>query len=260
MDDNIWFPACGSTRRWISPWCCPCRSRRKLAKKAFPSSASRITRIFLTMWKSVFRFLSPGARGGGLGTPAPASAPTLEVVNVGDFEASFVPTVADFTRLDERFRLPAGTWDKLPAYRKFGFAVFKLKKGTATIHPMAFSFPRANPDILFFPTVHIHDGEVHETAHFDHVLYCQAGSREQLALGAWMESHDPAGKFVKKDKAGDVIEAERHVYKRNLWGDLPNQDTILITSASYSQESQPERVKLKTFKKWWRRGDLNPCP
>src|SRR5687768_7646160 len=33
----------------------------------------------------------------------PLSAETLEVIQVGDFEASFVPTVKDFSRLDERF-------------------------------------------------------------------------------------------------------------------------------------------------------------
>ncbi len=32
----------------------------------------------------------------------------LEVHEVGAFEASFVPTVADFVRLDPRFRLPEG--------------------------------------------------------------------------------------------------------------------------------------------------------
>src|SRR5215510_9952638 len=36
---------------------------------------------------------------------APAAAATL-VVQVGEFEASFVPAVKDFSRLDERFRLP----------------------------------------------------------------------------------------------------------------------------------------------------------
>ena len=44
----------------------------------------------------------------------------LEVKTVGSFEASFVPKVADFARLDERFRLPENTWDQLPAYKDFG--------------------------------------------------------------------------------------------------------------------------------------------
>ena len=155
-------------------------------------------------------------------------ARTLEVVNVGNFEASFVPTIADFTRLDERFRMPAGVWEKLPGYRKFGFAVFKLKKGVGTIHPMAFSFPRNNASALFFPTVHIHDGEVHATAHFYHTLYCQAVPHEELALGGWTESHDPAGKYVKVDHAEGLIDAGRHSYRIGLWGDLPNKDTLLV--------------------------------
>ena len=95
------------------------------------------------------------------------------MVEVGSFVASFVPTVKDFSRLDEQFRLPDGTWDKLPAYKDYGFAVFKLKKGEQKVHPMAFEFPRADKTRLFFPTVHIHDGKVHDQAGFDHVLYCQ---------------------------------------------------------------------------------------
>src|SRR5262245_45571050 len=69
----------------------------------------------------------------------------LEVIQVGNFEASFVPAVKDFGRLDERFRLPADAWDKLPQYEDYGFAVFKLKPGAMTVHPMAFSFQRRDP-------------------------------------------------------------------------------------------------------------------
>jgi hypothetical protein len=70
-----------------------------------------------------------------------ARAP-LEVVKVGDFEASFVPAMKDFSRLDKRFRLPSDAWKKLPEYESWGFAVFKLKPGAMTVHPMAFSFIR----------------------------------------------------------------------------------------------------------------------
>ena len=67
-----------------------------------------------------------------------ASKATLAVVQVGDFEASFVPAVRDFSRLDERFRLPDNAWKELPAYADYGFAVFKLKSGAQRIHPMLF--------------------------------------------------------------------------------------------------------------------------
>src|SRR5437763_1376880 len=35
-----------------------------------------------------------------------ASAPKLQIHEVGSFQASFVPRVKDFDRLDERFRIP----------------------------------------------------------------------------------------------------------------------------------------------------------
>ena len=56
-----------------------------------------------------------------------ASPQRLQVVRVGSFEASFVPTIADFSRLDERFRITDDVWAQLPGYEDFGFAVFKLR-------------------------------------------------------------------------------------------------------------------------------------
>ena len=148
----------------------------------------------------------------------------LKVVEVGSFVASFVPTVKDFSRLDVQFRLPPGTWDKLPAYKDYGFAVFKLKKGEQKIHPMAFEFPRADARRLFFPTVHIHDGKVHDRAQFDHTLYCQnvdTGMR-------WLESPQPASFFMKKlEHAKDVVDAKNHVYMKRLGGMLKNEDTLV---------------------------------
>jgi hypothetical protein len=156
------------------------------------------------------------------GGPPPGS---LKVVEVGSFEASFVPTVKDFSRLDERFRLPAKVWDDLPQYKDYGFAVFKLKKGAKRIHPMAFEFPRANPKKLFFPTVHIHDGKVHDKADFDHELYCQL-SGEDLAT-KWEESPQPAGMFLKVEKAQGLLEADAHVYRMRLRGKRKNEDTLV---------------------------------
>lgn len=158
---------------------------------------------------------------------AAAPARVLKVESVGKFEASFVPTVADFDRLDPRFRLPAGVWKKLGQYSKFGFAVFQLKKGDGQVHPMAFTFPSATPEQLFFPTVHIHDGEVHPKADFDHMLYCQAPKPGLKSLLEWAESDRPAEKFVEIKKARGVVDAERHVFRHALKGNLANVDTVL---------------------------------
>jgi hypothetical protein len=152
-----------------------------------------------------------------------AKKSTLEVVNVGSFEASFVPSVADFDRLDDRFRLPSGVWDHLPQYRDFGFAVFKLKRGNQKVHPMAFEFPRARPNELFFPTVHIHDGTVKPQARFHHDLYCQRSGDESLM--AWTESPGIASSFVKKmDAAQGIVDPDGHCYRREMRGVFANED------------------------------------
>ena len=152
------------------------------------------------------------------------AAAKLEIIQGGSFEASFVPTIADFVRLDERFRLPAGTWEKLPAYRNYGFAVFKLKPGAKTVHPMAFSFPRANIASLFFPTVHIHDGQVHQRADFDYILYCQHGESDTARLTDWRESPKLARDFVEVAQAKGIVAAYRHCHRKTLRGQLENRD------------------------------------
>lgn len=149
-------------------------------------------------------------------------SPVLEVVRVGSFEASFVPSIADFARLDPRFRMPEGVWDRLPGYRNFGFAVFKLRQGGGTAHPMAFQFPRRDAR-LFFPTVHVHDGQAHAEAHFDHALYCQAPS----APAGWQQSLEVAGRFMKTANARGIVDRAQMAYCRELRGTYKNTDVIL---------------------------------
>jgi hypothetical protein len=154
---------------------------------------------------------------------APQPAP-LKVYDVGSFEASFVPQQKDFGRLDERFRLPTNAWDKLPQYKDWGFAVFKLKAGAKDVHPMAFDFLRRAPRTLFFPTVHIHDGQVHGKAEFDHSLYCQTS----LSLDRnWEDSFAPAQSFVKVDQSQGLVEATQPVRRRRIHGSHKNEDIVI---------------------------------
>ncbi len=187
--------------------------------------------INLEKYPNLFADFSDGFPSGTLSAPAGATLGTrgapLKVENVGHFVASFVPTVADFARLDPRFRLPDEAWKRLGLYAKFGFAVFQLKKGAGPIHPMAFAFPTARPDYLFFPTVHIHDGEVHPEAEFDHSLYCQPGKAGLRSTVPWDESYGPAGSFINTGKAPGLVIADEHVHRLKLNGTLTNQDTWL---------------------------------
>jgi len=162
---------------------------------------------------------SRGPKPGGI----PLSAP-LPVVQVGSFVASFVPSIKDFDRLDKQFRLPDGVWGKLPQYKEFGFAVFKFKKpekkgSEQKVHPMAFDFPRADKDLLFFPTVHIHDGSVPAKAKFDHALFCQGE-----APAGWEESPGHAVSFVKVKETQGIVEPSAHVYRKVMKGMFENKD------------------------------------
>ena len=154
----------------------------------------------------------------------------LAVIDVGAFEASFVPTIADFERLDEKFRLPSGVWDSLPQYKQFGFAVFKLRKKAVTgrgyikKHPMAFEFPRTNPNHLFFPTVHIHDGKFHPRAKFDHSLYAQLELGALNRLENWKKSHYLAGEFIDVGEYQGLVDENAHVFVQKVRGMRQNQD------------------------------------
>lgn len=172
--------------------------------------------------------------------------PTLRVHQVGAFQASFVPTLADFDRLDPSFRMPAPVWDQLPQYADHGFAVFALRPDSHGrrglldwlrrrpagagevhgVHPMAFRFLRRDPDQLFFPTVHVHDGEVHATAAFDHTLYLQATDADAGAVDwSWEASRSVA---VRPAQAAEGVVARGvHVHRRRLRGMLPNRDQLV---------------------------------
>jgi hypothetical protein len=154
-------------------------------------------------------------------------ADELPVVTVGSFEASFVPSQKAFSRLDERFRISEDAWKKLPQYADWGFAVFKLKKGNLRPHPMAFEFPKRNAAQIFFPTVHIHDGTVHDFATFDHELFAQPAKGGFIHDVNWDESADLAKTLLDENKAKGLIDPAAHVYSRRLAGSLKNADTWL---------------------------------
>ncbi len=178
--------------------------------------------------------------------PSFAGRSKLVVHDVGAFEASFVPTLGDFDRLDPRFRLPAEIWNRLPAYADWGFAVFKLKSSREQqhAHPMAFAFPRRDRSRLFFPTVHVHDGAVHREALFDHELFCQspttleapmpppvappigqpAPPSPQLVLSEWQSSDRSLAYFVDIDRSAGTIDIAAPGHRREMQGQLPNQD------------------------------------
>ncbi len=190
-------------------------------------------------------FRSRSMAGGDVASASFEEPTTLQVHQVGDFEASYVPSHRDWERLDARFRLDPALWRELPLYDDYGFAVFQLspaaRPGVQSVHPMALEFVSRAPDDVFFPTVHIHDGRVHEIADFDHDLYCQlpethrlrAPSDEGDGMG-WMHDSDDwtcsyAGARIHVDvaRAAGLVEGDAPVLLRRMHGAFPNRDVVV---------------------------------
>ena len=182
-----------------------------------------------------------------------APKPRLAVLEVGQYEASFVPTAAEFARLDARFRLPPGFIAALPAYADYGFAVFRLKPQRGllgskrqSVHPMALSFPRRDPQALFFPTVHVHDGKVAPKATFDHALYCQADGVLGATLG-WTRATAPLGQHVRGARSRELIDVAAGGFAQSLWGELSNADVWLRAPAGVAPSDLSGRGECYTF-------------
>ncbi|HEY4056378.1 MAG TPA: hypothetical protein VGM39_07205 [Kofleriaceae bacterium] len=176
-----------------------------------------------TLFEELYEaFTFPHGRPRGLTKSLPLPQQHLKVEVVGAFVASFVPTLSDFSRLDPRFRLPAGTLDRVPEYQDYGFVVFQLgaAKTPTRVHPMAFEFSTRDPENLFFPTLHVHDGTVHPEAVFDHVLYAQ-GVRGDASF---QHGQQPLSQRIHHPEATLVLDLAQQLARREMIGTFANAD------------------------------------
>jgi hypothetical protein len=157
-----------------------------------------------------------------------AAGSALEVHRVGAYDASFVPSIADFGRLDPRFRLPDGVLGRVPVYDDYGFAVFKLRQGEGEVHPLALRFVSRNADALFYPTVHVHHGDLPDLAIFGHTLYLQAPG---FAPAGWEQAFRPVGDVLNLGSAGvpdptrGLVKSGWPLYRLRIQGTQRNRDT-----------------------------------
>jgi hypothetical protein len=201
-----------------------------------------------------------------VGAPAARSAGPLVVHEVGNFEASCVPSIDDFDRLDERFRLSPAILQGLPQYQQYAFAVFKLRgddnekpdkerssplirkqqpqlgdrpplrtphsaTGARTIHPMAMLFATREPQSLFYPTLHIHDGRIEREATFDHNLYAQHPAN----LPSWEESTGLARAYMHvgyQDQSRGLVNPNLPIQWKKIRGFHANQDVLVPVNSA----------------------------
>jgi hypothetical protein len=193
---------------------------------ALPVREDALRFIDLEAYPALFRDLDAlfEAAAGGFGpVPQPAA---LAVHQVGAFEASFVPTMADFERLDRRFRVAPRVWRDLPEYHDWGFAVFKLKpaREARRVHPMAFAFRTRLARALYFPTRHVHDGSVRPHASFDHELYCQTEGVPTSDIGGWSPSFRSAASTVDAGRSGGLVDGNAPCFRFPIRGTMENRD------------------------------------
>jgi hypothetical protein len=162
-------------------------------------------------------------------TGMPAFGPpqlTLDVVRVGSYEASIVPTLGDMVRLDARFHLSPALKDTLASrYGDHAFVVYQFAAGKQKLHPFGFTFESRYDQHLFFPTLHVHDGHSLSTdAWFDHYLFAQRsklGERYQPLGYISAINRDGTPRFPQFIETLAPLEYERRV------GQLPNEDLLV---------------------------------
>ncbi len=175
----------------------------------------------------------PLSRDKSIGAPASE----LVVHEVGDFIASYVPTLDDFARLNSKFVIPRATWEKIPEYVDYGFAVFQLKSNEGEPHPIAFEFQTRLADKVFFPTMHIHDGDVHPQEDFDHALYVQHPDFDRLCGGyvdhktidnhtQLVRSKDVAARYCRTGATQGIVESNLLLHRIEMRGKLENKDVV----------------------------------
>ena len=230
-----------------------------------PAAESSIQFIDPSKYGSFFKDLAlafppkamPKSRSWSLGVES-AVANSIKVHKVGNFIASFVPTVDDFDRLDEQFVLPKSTWDLIPEYSDYGFAVFQLSELVGKPHPIAFEFKTRSTDKLFFPTMHIHDGEVHKREEFDHSLFLQHPAFD-ASTGEYngpnhvdrqtqlVRSKRVAASTVKTKLTHGIVDPELLLHRMGIKGKLANKDVVHSPAQIRKTTTMSSIIKLLPF-------------
>jgi hypothetical protein len=114
---------------------------------------------------------------------------TLPVLSVGSYRVSVVPSIQEFSNLDNRvFSLPAPLVKLMTdeyGDKPFGFVCCRLKAGVQNYEPLAYSHRRWKSDMLFIPTLHYHPGEEGVSADWDHEVYTMRTTMDANQCHGW---------------------------------------------------------------------------
>lgn len=122
----------------------------------------------------------------------------LAVHEVGDYIASFVPTIGDFSRLDPQFTFSETTWDLLPEY----------------MHPVE----------SFDHTLYL------QHAGFDSVIGAYANYNVADKATGFVRSDRPAHQFTDVEAGEGTLVPDLLLHRTVMQGDFPNQDQIFAVA------------------------------
>ena len=190
--------------------------------------------------------------------------PVLPVYTIGSYQASIVPSLDDFDRLNtnilrvnpEVASLLRKTYDS-----EFGFLVCQLKRGNHQYHPFAYTHSIHSNRLLFVPTLHYHLGEKGSSADWDHTIYSPMTDLFTNYGYSYVNSSSVQWDLLPSEyqwarKGG--VSFNRHVIKgysknKDLWlknlvqEDLPPIQKIIQRTVSSPEEKYP--VKEDDFLK-----------
>lgn len=104
----------------------------------------------------------------------------------------------------------------------------RLRRDQAALHYVL----AGHRKLLFFPTVHVHNGRVEPSASFDHMLYCQDVDEIERARwcgslrprSRWEESRGPLGEVLDSDRVDGIVLTDRPCYRISITGSYANVD------------------------------------
>lgn len=102
-----------------------------------------------------------------------------EVYKIGLYKMSIIPNINSIDRLNiKEFNIKASIFESLRGHYLTGFAFlvcqFDGQSEKEKMHPIGYihdSYMNDGKKVLFVPTLHIHDGEIHKMENFDHLIF-----------------------------------------------------------------------------------------
>jgi hypothetical protein len=144
-------------------------------------------------------------------------------------EFAFFPNRTVLAEMRDSWPVSEAVWTALEPYAACGLVGLKLEAGANRLPPVAFEFPRRDPDEVTFPTAH--NLPPSAVATLRHGLYAQTSKRSlQWRISISAEDDRPlrAREFVKTDRTLGLIDPDQPIVSRRLVGAADNVDVRLI--------------------------------